>query len=189
SALVAALEGLRGRDRLEAVLALGAIGDPRAADAIEPLLQDQDESMRVIAAFALALLGESEALGVLVEALHGKEDWAAFAAVVGLSRLGTPEAVKALQEGAEKAREPAIRRLAARALKTSVAQALAVQLRNPKGDYAHYAARALCYLNAPAALPALDAASEARDADVRRAARRAARRIRRLAARHSAGPR
>ena len=148
---------------------------------IVTILETGDNSDRAIAAFGLGLLGRSEALPTLVTKVNGKGDWAAMAAVAALSQLGTPEALEALRSAVTQAPLSGIRRMAARALETSTTQVLAEEVLKPSSDYDYYAARALFYVNDPAALPALDKAAKIKGSNNRGAARDSARRIRRLA--------
>lgn len=103
------------------------------------------------------------------------------AAIVALMRLRTPEARQLLQTCLND-REPAIRRLADRALKGDGAMALAGTLEDDDEDFRHYAARALAFYQDPGTLPALRVASKDRNSEVRLAARLAVRCLERLAA-------
>ena len=170
-----AVEGLAAAlgDRLEnvrfwAAIALGTCGNApagrnptagegsKAGDALLPLLEGKDDRVKVVAAFALGLLRRPEALPHLADMLRKRDDWQAFAAVAGLARLDTPEARAALQEGAEKARDAATRRFAARAAEKGLAAALEAELAEPpRNSHSYYAARVLLFLNDPSTLPAL----------------------------------
>lgn len=80
--------------------ALGKIGDPAAAPAVRPFLQDEEERRRIVAAEALALLRDEAALPALVERLG--DPWftvrsAALLAVGTFGARAVPELIGALE--------------------------------------------------------------------------------------------
>lgn len=163
------------------------IGDPNAADAIMHLLNDGDENVQTAAAYALGVLGRDEAVSVLAQAAQGKDKWEAFRAIVGLGKLETPDARAAIKTAGAQANLYDVRQLAKRCQKTSLSQAFADFLAHPGRPYlAGTVAKALLYLNDPAALDALDDACRVgRYSTDRPAIRKAAWRIRRLASKKS----
>ncbi|MDW8106717.1 MAG: HEAT repeat domain-containing protein [Armatimonadota bacterium] len=96
------LELLRTKEdeglRLDAIAALGRIGDRRATEAILPFLNLPPEKRRVVLA-ALGSIADPRTEAILVRALRSaEEDPDARAQVaLGLGKLGTPSALRALQ--------------------------------------------------------------------------------------------
>jgi HEAT repeat protein len=88
-------EGLR----LDAVAALGRIGDRRATDAILPFLNLPPEKRRVVFA-ALGSIADPRTESVLIRALRSAQDDpdARAQVALGLGAIGTPNALRALQE-------------------------------------------------------------------------------------------
>ncbi|MCS7273717.1 MAG: HEAT repeat domain-containing protein [Fimbriimonadales bacterium] len=88
-------EGLR----LDAIAALGRIGDRRATEAILPFLSLPSEKRRVVLA-ALGSIADPRTESILVRALRSSEEDSDARAQValGLGKLGTPRALRALQE-------------------------------------------------------------------------------------------
>lgn len=88
-------EGLR----LDAIAALGRIGDRRATDAILPYLKLPVEKRRVVLS-ALGSIADPRTEGVLIQALRSPaEDPDARAQVaLGLGAIGTPNALRALKD-------------------------------------------------------------------------------------------
>lgn len=88
-------EGLR----LDAVAALGRIGDRRATDAILPFL-DLPAEKRRIALSALGSIADPRTEAILIRALRSTEDDpdARAQVALGLGAIGTPNALRALQE-------------------------------------------------------------------------------------------
>ncbi|GIV07158.1 MAG: hypothetical protein KatS3mg017_0360 [Fimbriimonadales bacterium] len=91
-------EGLR----LDAVAALGRIGDRRATDAILPFLRLPPEKRRV-ALSALGSIADPSAESVMIEALQSEVDDpdARAQLALGLGAIGSPNALRALQGALE----------------------------------------------------------------------------------------
>ncbi|MCS6923075.1 MAG: HEAT repeat domain-containing protein [Fimbriimonadales bacterium] len=124
-------EGLQ----LDAIAALGRIGDPRATDAILPFLRLPVEKRRVVLA-ALGSIADPRTEGVLIKALQSDaEDPDARAQVaLGLGAIGTPRALRALQE-------------ALGALNTAVADAAALGMQRAGAKALPYLAEAARHPN------------------------------------------
>ena len=126
--LVAALGDELRAARIGAARALGAIGDPRAAEPLaRALADDADVQVARHAAHALGKLGDPRALEPLVAAGRHKSYWVRWGSVLGLAELGDRRAVPALS----------------------------ARLQDSNRDVRRSAATALGKLGDPAALPAL----------------------------------
>jgi HEAT repeat protein len=97
------LEILRTKEdeglRLDAIAALGRIGDRRAVDAILPFLKLPVEKRRVVLS-ALGSIADPRTEGVLIQALRSSTDDpdARAQVALGLGAIGTPNALRALQD-------------------------------------------------------------------------------------------
>jgi HEAT repeat protein len=129
----AALHRPEPLERAAAARALGRIGDPDAADELEPLLRDGDDHVCRLAAESLGRIGNPSAVPALASALDDASDLVALAVIVALGRLHDPRAV------------PALARV----------------LRSGHAPLAGHAARALALIGGPAARETLEAAAAA----------------------------
>jgi HEAT repeat protein len=180
-ALVAATRDPSFAVREAAVLGLAAIGAPEAGDAAVALLEDSDPQVRNMAALVCGIEGRTEALPILRECLFGPDYFEAHYAAVGLAMLGTPEARRALEEGAQSAHSPEVRRLAARALRIGLLPSLSEEVRAPNLNRQYLAVMSLHFLHDPAALPALEEARKTGRPDARQEAAHVIKHLRRLA--------
>ena len=165
-----------------AAFSLGLLREPRAIGELIAALNDDDRIVRIHAPFALALQKRPEAVPALAAALRGKDNWSstsAFDAAVGLALIDTPDAKRALAVGAREAAEPAVRRLAARALAMPLVAAMTEELRGKDSALHLYILYAFAYLRDPASLPAIEEVLNSPDSNIRYAARRAIRHIHR----------
>ena len=82
----------------ELVRLLDKTHDPRSADALASMLNEQDEDTRIEAAEALADLGDARALGPLLELAKSPDDTVGNDAVDALRTLGDPSVGPALMK-------------------------------------------------------------------------------------------
>lgn len=113
------LEALRGsgsfKARATAAVALGRLGDPRAAPALADALRSDDHyAVRVAAASALGRLPTADAIQPLLGALHDQDPFVREEASSSLARFHTAENVFAFREGLQ-ADDPVVRLAAVRA--------------------------------------------------------------------------
>ena len=101
--------------RKNAVWALGQIGDPRAVEALEEALKDEDVYVRGGAALALGQIGDAGAVEALKEALKDTDAYVRRNVTWSLAMLRDPRAVEALEE-ALKDQDEIVRKNAAEAL-------------------------------------------------------------------------
>jgi HEAT repeat protein len=101
--------------RYTAACALGALGDPRAVDALLKALEDNDPELRHWAAEALGEIGDPRAVDALVQALEDDYLYVAQPAAEALGEIGDPRAVDALLKALED-NDPEMRESAAKAL-------------------------------------------------------------------------
>jgi HEAT repeat protein len=178
-ALLAALTDADACLRAEAASSLGLLRDPRAIDTLLSTLNDKDEGVRNHSAIALALQKRPEAVPVLAATVTEKIDRFAVRAVVGLALIDTPDARQSLEVAARKAREPAVRRFAARAMAMPIVEAMAKELREKDCTLHSSIYSAFAYLRDPASFPALEEAINSPDSNIRYIARWTIRHIRR----------
>jgi HEAT repeat protein len=81
-------------ERLPAVRAAAAIGDPRFLEAFHVLLADPQWEVRLQAAKGLATLGSTASIPVLRRALGDPHWWVRFRAAVALAEIGGPDALE-----------------------------------------------------------------------------------------------
>lgn len=110
------LDALRGsssfKARATAAVALGRLGDPRAAAALADALRSDDHyAVRVAAASALGRLPTADAIQPLLGALHDQDPFVREEAQGALDRFHTPETVFAFRDGLQS--DDAVVRLAA----------------------------------------------------------------------------
>ena len=125
------LELLRGPDadlRIQAALALGEQGNPRAIGALLNALNDGDTNVRYHAIEALGKLKAIEAVDPLAETVESRDFFLAFAALDALAKIGEPRVaariVPLLDE--ELLREPAINLLGQLGDESAVAPLIAL---------------------------------------------------------------
>jgi cyclophilin family peptidyl-prolyl cis-trans isomerase/HEAT repeat protein len=112
-ALGAAAASGNAEVRARSALALGRIGDERAAPLLRRLLRDSSPDVRASAAFASGLLGEPDLAGALVPLLADADATVAARAAWSLSALETPAGQAALENaiaGASAERRPTLLR-------------------------------------------------------------------------------
>lgn len=107
------LELLRGPDadlRMQAALALGEQGDPRAAGALIDSLKDEDTNVRYHAIEALGKLQSNDAVPALLEIVESRDFFLAFVALDALARINDPRIAPGIVPllNDELLREPAI---------------------------------------------------------------------------------
>lgn len=105
----------RGRGRLDAVVALGHLGDRASWGRLVSLLDDRNSGVRLDAARALMRIDEADAVALLVPRLLDADHWYASAAVAVLAEA-RPEPVSLALAGAVEAAGPPARRQLARVL-------------------------------------------------------------------------
>jgi hypothetical protein len=91
--LILDLEDEDSRVRMEAVEALGDIGDSRAVDPLIEALSDEDETVRWKAAVALGDIADPKAVDPLIGALKDEHYWVRKDAARSLGDIGDPRAV------------------------------------------------------------------------------------------------
>jgi cyclophilin family peptidyl-prolyl cis-trans isomerase/HEAT repeat protein len=99
--------------RVQAALAAGRVGDPRAVELLVPMLSDSNGAVQAAAAFALGLLRDPSAVDPLLAAVRSVQPDAQGAreieAVTALARIGGEAGARAIQqviEGATLGRPP-----------------------------------------------------------------------------------
>jgi HEAT repeat protein len=101
--------------RAMAAVALGRLGDPRAAPALADALRSDDHyAVRVAAASALGRLPTAESILPLLTALHDQDQFVREEAESALDRFHTPATVFAFRDGLQ-SDDPITRRAAVRA--------------------------------------------------------------------------
>jgi len=103
------------RVRMEAAVALGNIGDPRAVEPLIRALGDKDWRVRMEAAVALGNIGDPRAVEPLIQALGDKSGSVRRVAARALGEIGDPRAVEPLTR-ALRDENQYVRRVAAGAL-------------------------------------------------------------------------
>lgn len=101
--------------RKNAAQALGRIGDPRAVEALEEALKDEDGDIRGHATSALGSIGDPRAVEALKEALKDEDEYVRRGAAWALGNIGGTRAIEALEE-ASKDEDVDVRRVAESAL-------------------------------------------------------------------------
>ncbi|MBI5477815.1 MAG: HEAT repeat domain-containing protein [Deltaproteobacteria bacterium] len=92
----AALDRPEPLERAAAARALGAIGDPDAVDALEPLIRDGDDHVCRVAAEALGRIGDPRAVPALIAVIDDSSDLVALAVIDALGRIRDRGAVATL---------------------------------------------------------------------------------------------
>jgi hypothetical protein len=87
--------------RKNAAWALGGIGDPRAVEALEEALKDEDGHVRGRATSALGSIGDPIAVEALKEALKDEDEYVRNNAAWALGNIGGTRAVEALEEASK----------------------------------------------------------------------------------------
>jgi tetratricopeptide (TPR) repeat protein len=146
--------------KLAAVVALGRLGDPRAASTLERLAGTADTALRAAAVWALGRVRDDRALPLLLAAIQDRRTEVAMAACLGLGRRGGSQATAALVATATDVRQPlAVRRAAILSLgRTAGRQETALLFRlvdSGDDDLATPAALTLAWVRDPSVVPGL----------------------------------
>jgi len=136
---------LRERDDVQAVEAIGQLGDERAVDSVVRLLTKEYAFMRLAACQALGQIGSSRAADQLVVALMDDDESVKLAAAKALSRIREPRTTKALMIAAQTDSSAHVREAASEAVDNiapSIEQLVAA-LRNENNSVIKETARRL----------------------------------------------
>jgi HEAT repeat protein len=117
-----AISGTGTADRLQAVVALGKSGDPRAVRPLADLLGDEDEEIRLSATTALGSLKSGRPVDELVERLRDRSELMVIReqAAVALAAIRSTGALWGLREFAQDEDEDPVLRASAGYLLTGI---------------------------------------------------------------------
>jgi|GEM_PF-2855295 len=145
------LDALSGDDpavRAGAVMALGAMREPRAVEPLIELAGSDDPVVRQRAIWALQELGDRRAVPPLIKELGREFAWSRIDAAIVLGRFGDPRAVEPLCQSLEES-DPLLRRAAAVSLgrigDERAIEPLIAALDDDDADVSIEAARSLAY--------------------------------------------
>ncbi|MFH0801073.1 MAG: HEAT repeat domain-containing protein [bacterium] len=146
--------------RMQAALALGEVGDPRAVNALVDMLSDTDEMMCHYASIALGKIGGDEALEKLLEIMGEQRPGNRVYAIAAIELTGDRRAVPALIE-ALFSRDEDVREAAVSALQyipdERAQSPLIFLLKDPSSRIRTLAAYALCSIGKKENLPLIRA--------------------------------
>ncbi len=135
-------------NRVSAAMALGRVGNWRAAAYLKPGMSDSAKEVRFAAALALGKIKSDDSLPVLIRALSSDPEWwVRFGAAVALAENRDPKSVGALARSAKEETEWQVRMQAVRSLgqigSREAAFALATPLRDSDASVRAAAAMAM----------------------------------------------